>query len=1104
MTLFQATDDHGGSIEIEYFQRQRGYIGLSQQFQSGVVSVDLLSAYVQRGNEHDYANFKEHEIDLDGFAGYEFIGYVFHPSRAESDCRMFECSLYSASAEIKRYILLNLPNADPVLIEVSLSADTYHEAYDAKAGRRGTAADWVKQLGAKWDRQVAADIKTLGAEADQILNGLRFIPEGEGVKNSKSEDRVPERSKKKGTAWELIDTSTSLQGKNFGSDELAQVDETYQESQGMLGNTALSCYARATSEWSWTAPSQFLYVGETKAFGLSVGVGEDPNSGLGNDPSSLELWLDDDSIDVFTDGSKLGSTNIVTNVQIDVNRGRWKVPGGNPGDQLALTFAVKGPADCEGGTVVYLYKLKSYTKTPKVNETNIDKTDNDEIITDEADIEDILDQLTGIGDVGPIPGPENIKQALAGVVAPAILIAILSALGQLGGSTPQTGMNGGTPVPPNKSQSMTLTDALGRNHEYEWSPEDGGYINPETGGMLDSSLWKEYNSGLAVNQAFNERQREKLARRDTDFDRQVDKLLDSQKQRQVLVHELEDLKKAGYRLGPDGARASGHADKLLEKARTGQPVSLKQVAAVKRFIRDRQSGRTEVESDRQTVSELDVFKEGVQGTVRTAITAKNPDGTISWPAMATRIAIAIKTGGASEYVMIPAESGYVVKDCMDQGASVGEAVATAGGIAVVSAVAGKMIAGGLGVVAKGAGWVARGAAKGAGKYLPGTTAAAKKAAKWFGKGVTGLGKEFKQVGQLVKEGTRAAAKKIGLGGTRAVARQSTRSTLTLTQKKLQQAFTKAVAEGDDQALMGLYKNGGMKKLAALEKAGQMSPTQVKAANTIMSRNMKQAIKEGTETSIESFERKTGIKIKEVLLGDSGSSAKGTARSILTDYDRTIIASFDDDAIAAYAKKNGISINNAKQNLTKEFMDTHAQEVGHSVQRNLGINAINDVDYAAYNGIGAGAGPADSYPLGFTNARQSVIGTGTRTYRAPNGQIRTVTVSGDTIVDANALKSAKITGKLAPDPTRIGAKEMPGLLKQQVQSAAGHNDGKSLAKALGRANYVAKRARLKTDTGLSRIAQQIFDNPQKMKTILQQNGVSEAQFVKQARQLINNQ
>jgi len=43
-------------------------------------------------------------------------------------------------------------------------------------------------------------------------------------------------------------------------------------------------------------------------------------------------------------------------------------------------------------------------------------------------------------------------------------------------------------------------------------------------------------------------------------------------------------------------------------------------------------------------------------------------------------------------------------------------------------------------------------------------------------------------------------------------------------------------------------------------AGHMTPNQVKVANTIMSHNMKQAIKDGTETSFESFERKTGVKI----------------------------------------------------------------------------------------------------------------------------------------------------------------------------------------------------------------------------------------------------
>jgi hypothetical protein len=93
--------------------------------------------------------------------------------------------------------------------------------------------------------------------------------------------------------------------------------------------------------------------------------------------------------------------------------------------------------------------------------------------------------------------------------------------------------------------------------------------------------------------------------------------------------------------------------------------------------------------------------------------------------------------------------------------------------------------------------------------------------------------------------------------------------------------------------------------------------------------------------------------------------------------------------------------------------------------------------------------------------------------------------------------------MVPDPTRIGTEEMSGLIKQQAEAAANYNDAKSLAKAVGRSNYVARRLRLGTDPRLSGIAQQISDKPQNMNTILQQNGISEAEFVKQTKQLINN-
>jgi hypothetical protein len=45
--------------------------------------------------------------------------------------------------------------------------------------------------------------------------------------------------------------------------------------------------------------------------------------------------------------------------------------------------------------------------------------------------------------------------------------------------------------------------------------------------------------------------------------------------------------------------------------------------------------------------------------------------------------------------------------------------------------------------------------------------------------------------------------------------------------------------------------------------------------------------------------------------------------------------------------------------------------------------------------------------------------------------------------------------------------------------------------------------LGTDPRLSKIARQISDKPQNMNTILQQNGISEAEFVKQTKQFIND-
>lgn len=106
-----------------------------------------------------------------------------------------------------------------------------------------------------------------------------------------------------------------------------------------------------------------------------------------------------------------------------------------------------------------------------------------------------------------------------------------------------------TPPAASPPREMTLTDAAGREHQYEWSDKHQGYVNILTGGLLDPTLWTEYNRNLQENIRFTEEQRQKMESRQTDFDRQMDRMVENQRQ------EMERLRQEQYRQQLERRRA---------------------------------------------------------------------------------------------------------------------------------------------------------------------------------------------------------------------------------------------------------------------------------------------------------------------------------------------------------------------------------------------------------------------------------------------------------------------------------------------------------------------------------------------------------------------
>lgn len=285
-----------------------------------------------------------------------------------------------------------------------------------------------------------------------------------------------------------------------------------------------------SSTHTWTIPKRILVPGEVEPLAVAVvAVGPTAAPDHTRWSAKTELWYNIPSRNMVFDEGFLATAYYY---EMDETHGslpqsasvQWVVPGGAPGDTMTVQVSVEGISRNATVLLDYHYNYVTVDKTPipgiEVIPDPIDEPPDPEGGPDDEPI-DIDDLLAGFGGIGGIPGPETLAQALAGVVAPAVLIAILQAFSAMRGgpgssSGDSTGPDGNGRGPDGGPLSggpreMTLTDAQGRTFDYVWNPQTGGYINPQTGGMLDESLWAEYNQNLLENQRFIEEQREQVA-----------------------------------------------------------------------------------------------------------------------------------------------------------------------------------------------------------------------------------------------------------------------------------------------------------------------------------------------------------------------------------------------------------------------------------------------------------------------------------------------------------------------------------------------------------------------------------------------------------------
>jgi len=609
-------------------------------------------------------------------------------------------------------------------------------------------------------------------------------------------------------------------------------------------------------------------------------------------------------------------------------------------------------------------------------------------------------------------------------------------------------------------------------------------INTESRYQQEEKYRQAYEQHRAENGAWIDQQRQNLESRNTAFDREMDKLVGDNKEKAEQLKHLQSIRREATNRSQKAEGATGasdplfdaagrKADELIDKIMDGKNVTQQDIDRVGQVIKDRVMGRTKTQGEETPTSNMDILSDTVTGSVRTAFTSTNPDGSTNLAAIFTRIGLGIGTAGTSEWVYTPVNMGYNAKDAIDRGASDSSALGQAVGQAAFEYLLGKGIQGGMWVTGKTLSLIG----KGLKHVMPGTSRA-----------VTGfVSNAADKISKFFKGAP--APKPIP----------------TARLDSVNRALQSALKKGDEKAIMNLYKNGGMKDLSKLEQLGHITPAEAKQLNAILSKNVSQAIDKGTVNSIRTFEKNTGVKVNRVNIGDSGSSAKGGGtRSVKTDFDRTSVPEFDKKSVESFAARKGITPAEAERQLKKEFSKTHFNEVDQSLRDSGMPGGANDVDYKTYDGIGSGAGNSDAYSYGFTTQRQAVGGKTKVFVPDKAGGARSYETSGQALVDADGLQKIRTGGGIPGEPNKIVPKELPSVISQQAQSAASHNDVKSLAKALGRTEKAAQGLQINNPAmdNLSQLGKQLRDNPQKTNEILKGAGMTEKEFVEKARSAIN--
>lgn len=602
-----------------------------------------------------------------------------------------------------------------------------------------------------------------------------------------------------------------------------------------------------------------------------------------------------------------------------------------------------------------------------------------------------------------------------------------------------------TPTGPADGEVRVLKgSADGREYEVRYDAAQGQWINTERGTIVDLDRFEKWQQDIKQDREFTGEQMARLERREGGFDRSMDQFVADQKAQTDLFNQLKTASRIAiqhgmYRGGEPGD-VTVKLRELMDQMREGKSPDPGEVERTLRVVRSRVSGQS---ADEASLSEVErqtsVLSSAIQAGAETY----------------REVFTGRKADGSTSYKAMGVQ---VLTMALTGG--LGEAMFHVGGSL----------------------------------YAVHDAVQDDSSVAWAVAGAMG------QV--LISKGISAGIGRLGGKSASAGSQKIVTADMSARAAHIKRTMAMADPAKRSEAILNTYRNGGMQRLGALEQAGLLSRAEVQELNRVVTRQVGEAVDQGIGRSVDQVQQRTGVKIKEVLVGDSGSSARGAVRSVITDADRTVVAVFDDASLQAYAKARGVSTDQAYRELTRELAEAQTRNVDQAL-RNVGLTA-DDVGYATYGGMGKGAGPADSYPAGFTRARQSVQGQ-TTVYRPDaGGAYKGIKTSGQTLVDQEVMNLTRYQGGQVADAavyTAIPTSELQSIVGKQVEAAGKAASPKDAAKAMMRTQYAASRMGETLDPALVEVAQQLSRDPQSTSAVLSNAGMSGQEFVSRTTQSI---